>query len=193
MVSEDGRCEVKILRLPQDAAQWNYVNEYFKLRKSVFIEQLEWSLNDAEGLEFEQYDTYDTTYVVCLYDGEVVGGARLRRSDQSNGLYSYMIRDACLGLLPGLPTELCFETPPLSQDVWELTRMINNGPQIFLRFVLEAVNGYLRGQNAKECLFLGSPAFLRVARKFEWPVSAMGPVCGNQDGRFMVVAAPVRS
>lgn len=187
---------IKIVRLPDGVESWHLVNDYLKLRKQVFVDRLEWPLFYAEEVEFEQYDSFDTTYVICLKGREVVGGARLRRTDHYSGQgslrYSYMIRDACLGYLPGLPDELCDELPPSDAHTWELTRMIVNGPKSLTEMALEEVNRFLLAEGATTCLFLGSPAFLRMARRLSWPARPMGPVCGNADGRFQVIEVPVR-
>lgn len=187
---------IKVVRLPDGVSSWYLVNEYLKLRKQVFVDRLEWPLYHAEEVEFEQYDSLDTTYVICLYGKEVVGGARLRRTDhfsgQGNLRYSYMIRDACMGYLQGLPDDLCDEIPPSNADTWELTRMIVNGPKSLTERMLEQVNLFLLEQGATTCLFLGSPAFLRMARRLNWPARPLGPVCGNADGRFQVIEVPVR-
>jgi acyl homoserine lactone synthase len=167
-----------------------------KLRKQVFVDRLEWPLFYADEVEFEQYDSLDTTYVICLEGDEVIGGARLRRTDHYSGhgslRYSYMIRDACLGHLPGLPATLCDDMPPSDSRTWELTRMIVNGPKSLTEKVLEEVNLFLLSEGATTCLFLGSPAFLRMARRLDWPAQPLGPVCGNADGRFQVIEVPVR-
>ncbi|AUH34593.1 acyl-homoserine-lactone synthase [Paracoccus tegillarcae] len=187
---------IKIVRLPDGVSSWYLVNEYLKLRKQVFVDRLEWPLFYAEEVEFEQYDSLDTTYVICLHGDEVVGGARLRRTDhfscQGRLSYSYMIRDACLGHLEGLPDNLCHELPPQDARSWELTRMIVNGPKAVTERMLEEVNLFLLSQGAANCLFLGSPAFLRMARRLSWPARPLGPVCGNADGRFQVIEVPVR-
>lgn len=188
--------EALVIRYPEGIPRWHYVADYLKLRKEVFIDRLEWPLYHSEDLEFEQYDSFDTTYVVALLNGTVVGGARLRRTDQQSGIgrlkYSYMIRDACLGLLPGLPDNLCDGTPPENRYVWELTRMVVDGPRIITRLILEKTNEFLRTQHASSVLFLGSPAFLRMARSWNWPAACLGPVAGNEDGRFQVIECPVR-
>lgn len=185
-----------IIRFPQDAKHWHLVTAYLKLRKEVFIDRLEWPLFHAEDLEFEQYDSFETTYIVACQGDEVVGGARLRRTDQRSAggclRYSYMIRDAYLGLLPGLPKDLCFDMPPESDRVWELTRMVVNGPKAITRKILEAANAFLREHHAASILFLGSPAFLRMARSWDWPAACLGPVTGNTNGRFQVIECPVR-
>ncbi len=187
---------IKIIRFPEDLSSWHLVTEYLKLRKQVFVDRLSWPLFYADELEFEQYDSFGTTYVICLDGDKVIGGARLRRTDKHAGhgalRYTYMIRDACLGILPGLPHNLCDEIPPLDPNVWELTRMIVNGPQELTQRVLEEVNLFLLQEGATSCMFLGSPAFMRMARRLSWPARRMGPVCGNADGRFQVIECPVR-
>ena len=160
------------------------------------MDRKEWALQVAEGNEFEQYDTFDTAYVIAHVNREVVGGARLKRTDTTMGqgkiVYSYMIRDACLGLLPGLPKNLCNAIPPMDRSVWELTRMVVNGPRDVTRMILQATNDFLCKKDAASVLFLGSPAFLRMARSWDWPAHQLGPVTGNADGRFQVIECPVR-
>ena len=187
---------VRIIQYPDGMSHWDQVNSYLKLRKEVFVDRLDWPLFHAEDLEFEQYDSFDTTYVVASQGSKVVGGARLRRTDQFSGggslRYSYMIRDACLGLLPGLPKNLCDAIPPLDRSIWDLTRMVVNGPRDVTRMILQATNDFLCKKDAASVLFLGSPAFLRMARSWNWPAQQLGPVTGNADGRFQVIECPVR-
>lgn len=191
----DGGVIVSILRLPTAFPMWNLVGHYMSLRKEVFIQQKEWSLWQAEEMEFEQYDTFDAVYVIAHRDGEVIGGGRLRRADQLNGhgsiVYSYMIRDAVLGILPGLPSELCYELPPTDDKTWELTRFVNVGGAGVAALMLRAINDFLYSEAGENCLCLGTPAFLRMARRVGWPVTAAGPLCGNKDGRFLVFNCPV--
>lgn len=187
---------VQVIQCPKDMGNWHLVNDYLKLRKQVFVDRLEWPLFHAENLEFEQYDTFDTVYVVATFDGEVVGGARLRRTDRVSGKgqvkYSYMIRDACLGILPGLPQELCDDLPPMDKSIWELTRMVVTGPKEVSRMILAEINSFLGQEGAETVLFLGSPAFRRMASSMSWPVKQLGPITGNDDGRFQVFECPVQ-
>lgn len=186
---------VEVIMCPERLDRWHLVNEYLKLRKQVFVDRLEWPLFHAEELEFEQYDSFDTVYVVASRHGAVVGGARLRRCDQVSGTgrtqYSYMIRDACLGILPGLPVDMCDTPPPVRSDAWEITRMVVNGPRHIFAAILQRANTYLAGKDAKTVLFLGSPAFQRMAVAWSWPVQTLGPIVGNGDGRFRVFECPV--
>lgn len=186
-----------VINYPENSDLWSRVSEYFKLRKRIFVDQLDWELYSAEGLEFEQYDNFaNTTYIVAIQNNKVVAGARLRRTDSSYGSglikYSYMIRDACIGLLPGLPRNLCYNVPPQDEKIWELTRMVVVGPKEMTVRMLDVVNNFLVEQGATSCLFLGSPAFVRMARNLDWPITTLGPICSNGSGRFQVFSCPTR-
>lgn len=188
--------EVSILSLPDDAARWNLVSRLLEYRKRVFIDTMDWELYHAEGIEADQYDSLDTVYIIAHRSGTVVGGARIKPTSVSIGYgtisYSYMIRDACLGLLPGMPTTLCDDPPPVSDDVWELTRFAADPIPGLGESILNAANEYLHLRAVKECLFLGSPAFLRMARRLGWSPVALGRATGNKDGKFIAFKCPVR-
>ncbi|TCP44122.1 acyl-homoserine-lactone synthase [Rhodovulum marinum] len=194
-MSEDQPIELAALRLPFDHRRWNLVTRFLALRKSVFIDRLKWDLYHVQDLEFEQYDYLGAVYIVAHRGTEVVGGARLLRTDWRYGrgkyVYSYMIRDAWLGLLPGLPREVCADEPPVSAKVWELTRLAAMTPGIAAD-VLTAANAYLAGQNAEECLFLGPTSFMRMARSMGYQPRALGAITGNKDGRFIAFGCGVR-
>lgn len=180
------------MRLPEGVRDWDLVNSYLKFRKAVFVDDKAWPLYHAEDSEFEQYDTWNTTYVIAHRDRAILGGARLRRTDDMTGTYSYMIKDAYDGLLPGMPIDLCAAKPPVSRDVWELTRMavVPQEPGV-AKAILAAANKFLESQGARECLFLGSPAFLRMARRVGWPARPLGKIVGNADGHFLAFSCPV--
>lgn len=180
------RIKAEIIELPKDVGRWDLVRKFYEFRREMFVERLGWKLGEFEQMEFEQYDSFTTVYAVAHVDGEIVGGGRLRRTDQTNGAYSYMIRDAVRGLLPSLPTELLYEDAPVDEVTWELTRFATNGKAGVAAALLYEINAYLKTRGATGCLCLGTPAFLRMASKFSWDVDQMGPVCSNEDGRFVV-------
>ncbi|MDQ2088794.1 acyl-homoserine-lactone synthase [Marimonas arenosa] len=99
-----------------------YVN-FMKTRKRVFIDQLGWNLPCADGMEFDQYDTPFCRMVVVHEYGEVLAGIRLSPTTAQVGLHSYMLRDAQLGLLNGLPRDVLFFDAPVDPTVWEATRV----------------------------------------------------------------------
>lgn len=85
---------ISIIRFP-DLTRWHLVAEYFKLRKEVFVDRKDWSLFHAEEFEFEQYDSFDTTYIVATREGRVAAGrkASAYRSDQWLGRAAIFLHD----------------------------------------------------------------------------------------------------
>lgn len=96
--------------------------KYLKARKSIFIDRLNWHISEAEGMEFDQYDTPFCRWVVLVEFGEILGGVRLMPTTATCGIYSYMLRDAQRGLLDDFPTDVLFIEPPVDPYTWEATR-----------------------------------------------------------------------
>lgn len=186
--------EISILRFPRDADRWHLVTAFFELRKSVFVDRMHWDLYHRSAMEFEQYDHFGAVYVIAHRGLEVLGGARLIRTDWRFGsgrvVYTYMIRDAYLEHLPGLPSDLCDDEPPVDAEVWELTRLTAMQTGV-AEMVLTGANDFLRGLDAKRCLFLGPPAFMRMAQRMGYAPEPMGAITGNRDGRFLAFSCAV--
>lgn len=96
--------------------------KYLETRKSIFIDQLKWQVGEADGMEFDQYDTPACRWVVLHEFGEVLGGVRLLPSTAECGVYSYMLRDAQRGILKGIPSDVLFFDAPVKPVVWEASR-----------------------------------------------------------------------
>lgn len=95
----------------------------FRARHQTFIVQNKWDLPHADGMEFDQYDTPASRWVAVHQNGKVMAGVRLTPTTHQCGIYSYMIRDAQLGLLNDIPENLLFETAPVDTHIWESSRV----------------------------------------------------------------------
>lgn len=191
-----GDFDVSVLSLPRDTQRWNLVFDFLKLRKQVFIEKMKWQLMDSEGIEFEQYDIVGVaTYVIAHVGETVIAGARLVRCDMAIGKpphdYSYMIRDAFLGKI-SLPSEICDKEPPNDANSWELTRLVSNVPDpTVAKAVLDVSNDHIKSLGGAQCLFLGPPGFLRMAKSYGYTPRRLGKICGDESGRFLAFVCSV--
>ena len=185
--------EYSIIQAPHGIERWGLVQSYMELRKDVFIRRKKWDLLEHENIEFEQYDTMGyATYVVAHEDGQVLAGCRLIRCDSVLGTpdvgvgYTYMIKDAVDGRI-NLPRELCHAPPPQTKEHWELTRMaaVPGNRKAVLKMMWAAYH-FLASQGARGCLCLSSPAVQRLAKISGFGTKVLGPVCGNDDGAFLV-------
>lgn len=94
-----------------------------KARKRTFIDRLHWSLPEAEGMEFDQYDTPLSRWIVVHEFGEILAGIRLTPTTARCGVYSYMLRDAQKGMLESIPTDVLFFKAPVNPRIWEASRL----------------------------------------------------------------------
>ena len=82
----------------------------FRQRHDVFITEKGWKLKGYNGLEFDQYDTAETIYLM-QFDGRdnIIASMRMNPTDGP-----YMLAD--------IFGEVCEVPIPRGRDVWELTR-----------------------------------------------------------------------
>lgn len=97
--------------------------DYLRARRETFIDAKGWDLPQEDGMEFDQYDTPYARWIVLHEFGEVLAGVRLIPTNRTCGLHSYMIRDAQLGLLPTIPSDLLYMEAPTKSYIWEATRL----------------------------------------------------------------------
>jgi N-acyl-L-homoserine lactone synthetase len=95
----------------------------FRARHQTFIVHNKWDLPQANGMEFDQYDTPASRWVAVHEGGHVLAGVRLTPTTHRCGIYSYMIRDAQNGLLDTIPSNLLYEPAPVEWHVWESSRV----------------------------------------------------------------------
>lgn len=196
--------ECSIVRVPRgfypESQEEHQNNDLFAkfldLRTEVFTKKKGWDVWLPTKNDLDQYDQFDARYVVAHNSsGEVLGGARLmrtdRNSDPENSRPTYMIKDAYRGALVGIPASICENPPPTSEEVWELTRLVANGGASVAKSILLTANEYIAKNGGTKCLFLGHPAFMKMAKGMGFTPSALGKVTGNGDGKFLAFETDV--
>ena len=94
-----------------------------RARRQSFIVQNQWDLPEAMGMEYDQYDTPASRWIAVHEFGRVMAGIRLTPTTARCGIYTYMIRDAQLGLLDSIPSDLLFEEALIADHIWESSRV----------------------------------------------------------------------
>ncbi|WP_372574751.1 acyl-homoserine-lactone synthase [Ruegeria jejuensis] len=192
--------DVKILPFNAEEADQEYIDKYFRLRKQVFIDKMGWELFEAIGYEMDEYDCHAAIYAIAVdtVTGVVLGGARLirtTREEYSSSICvepnSYMIRDAYLQRIEGIPANLCFSLPPVDPAVWELTRFVSVGNMRVGPLILTAVNDHLASIGARECLFLGPPTFMRMAKIMKFSPKPLGNLVANEHATFLAFSCEI--
>lgn len=198
--------EIKILGFNPSSDDARYIHKFHSLRNEIFIGKMGWSLsevrsvNGALAVELDEYDCHLTKYVLAIdtRTDTVLGGARLLRTDREEFVSpicehpsSYMIRDAFLDRLEGLPANLCFSAPPQDKSIWELTRFVSTGNLRVGQRILKTVNEYLCEIGAKECLFLGPVSFMRMAKMMGFSPKPLGHMVANEEATFLAFSCGI--
>jgi N-acyl-L-homoserine lactone synthetase len=153
-----------------------------KARHRTFIEDMAWDLPEADGMEFDQYDTAQSRWV-CVHDGDrVLAGVRLTPTTARCGVYSYMVRDAQRGLLESIPANLLDATAPIAPHVWDANRLfVADGVETAIR---REVQLSLMGHMVRSARELGATTLIGLL-----PIAI--PRLGRRLGIDMVPAGPV--
>jgi acyl homoserine lactone synthase len=154
-----------------------------RARRELFIVHNKWDLPEALGMEYDQYDTPASRWVVVHDElGRVLAGNRLTPTTAKCGIYTYMIRDAQLGLLNTIPSHLLYDEAPVSETVWESSRLFvshdvpaNMRRRVHARLVYE-LSKAARALGARQCLTLLNANWPRWAGRVGVDMTAMGPV-----------------
>lgn len=70
------RSFVEFFLLDYDQLPSDFARELYRLRKRTFRERLDWKVECSEGMEKDQFDNENTTYLLGMYDGQLLCGAR---------------------------------------------------------------------------------------------------------------------
>ncbi len=174
-------------------------HEYLRLRKSFFVDQLDWDIPHNDDVEMDQYDNPCAYYSLVLQHGRVVGGARAMPTTSSWGKHTYMLRDALLGNLEKIPPAV-MPSDIVSDKVWESTRLVicdslrkQSDRAECLSLIFEGLVDITIRHGGAELLGLTRPPLMRALRQLGFPASRLGePYVNESDGRqYAVLTMPV--
>jgi N-acyl-L-homoserine lactone synthetase len=159
-----------------------------RARHQTFIVQNNWDLPQANGMEYDQYDTPASRWVAVHEFGRILAGVRLTPTTARCGIYTYMVKDAQDGLLSNtIPRDLLWETAPVASHIWESSRVFvcNDVPakirmRVQMQLISEMVNS-ARALGASSVIGIIPDSSRRLARRVGLDCLPAGPVM-HMDG-----------
>lgn len=155
--------------------------QHLQMRKSLFVDDMSWDIPHTKDAEWDQYDTAATIYVISHKEGKAFAASRMIPTTHDSGGWSYMIRDASLGLLPGIETGVC-RNAPQSKQIWEATRfavcrslVAPQARNAALVHNAQALATCASRLGAKSLIAMMKPAFIRWLRNQNLPTERFGP------------------
>ncbi|MBU9697140.1 N-acyl-L-homoserine lactone synthetase [Rhodobacteraceae bacterium HSP-20] len=173
--------------------------EMFRARHRTFIQHNGWDLPQADGMEFDQYDTPASRWVAVHEGGEVLAGVRLTPTIHRCGIYSYMIRDAQRGLLETIPDDLLNFAAPVDPLIWESSRVFvaeavpaSDRLRVQMQLIHEMVVS-ARALGAQQLLGIIPEHAPRLARRVGLDCLPAGPVIGAGGMRSVCVTISMQT
>lgn len=147
----------------------NELKQMHKLRHRIFIEHLKWPLGpikSVNGMEFDQFDTLNTCYVIRKNSKGVV--------------------DACARIIPtSLPNLLCdvfpelikFQDFPRNETVWEISRFCSDNstaPRNIVGLLVAAMLKFGVSINMKHYVSMSDIRIEPLLRRAGWKPERLG-------------------
>ena len=173
--------------------------DILRARRESFIVHRKWDLPEVDGMEFDQYDTPQSRWIAVHHLDQVLAGIRMTPTTAKCGIYSYMIRDAQLGLMDTIPQDLLYEDAPVSERTWEASRVfVSHEVPSELRGEVQAqLMGQMvksaREEGATQLLGLCPRVWMRWMRRLGYQTEAAGPVLDIGGAANRVVLMNLRS
>ncbi len=159
----------------------NLLTNVLRARHESFIVQRKWDLPETDGMEFDQYDTPQSRWIAVHDMGRVLAGIRMTPTTARCGVYSYMIRDAQLGLLDTIPQDLLNDPAPVAANIWEASRVFISHEvpaadrmQIQAELMGEMVR-CAREEGATQIIGLCPRVWMRWMRRLGYATEHVGP------------------
>ena len=155
--------------------------DFLRARKRVFIDHKKWDLPNTDGMEFDQYDTPQSSAVVVHEFGRVLGGVRLLPTTAYCGCYTYMLKDAQRGMLQDIPETVLYEEAPVAPHVIEATRLfitpdVSAERRILVQTkLMQAMASSANAQGAKFVIGIVPAIFQRWMTRLGFSAVPMGP------------------
>jgi acyl homoserine lactone synthase len=163
-----------------------------KARRDAFIVKNKWALPESEGLEYDQYDNPSSRWVAVHEGDRILAGIRLTPTTARCGMYSYMIRDAQLGLVATIPSNLLYFEAPVNEHIWESSRIfVAQTVPARLRTLVQAkvMRGLIKlaeENGARQLLGLVPAVWPRWIGRIGLQAEPAGPVLEMEDWRTQV-------
>lgn len=161
--------------------------EMHRQRKAVFIDEMKWGLNAPEGIEIDQYDAEDTTYLIEIAEphAPVLASVRLLPTDRPH-------------LLGEVFPHLCPQGVPRAPTIWEVSRFCpapdtpKGAPRRqLLALMIAGIMETALLFGVERVTFVASTPLARIALKVGWRASALGPTARAGRDRVTAIGADI--
>ncbi|MGY0145403.1 acyl-homoserine-lactone synthase [Edwardsiella tarda] len=161
--------------------------ELFSLRKGTFKDRLNWAVNCSDGMEFDEYDSEHTTYLLGVKDNDVVCSVRLIETRYHNMIVGTFCQYFAKVEIPA--SSQFFESSRFFVDKCRArTLLANQYPLCHLLFL--AMINYTLSSGHQGIYTIVSHPMLRILTRSGWNVSVVEKGTSEKDQAIYLVYLP---
>lgn len=189
---------VRIFGPEPDEITLKHIWDFLAIRKSYFVDGLNWDLCHSEGREWDEYDLPNAYFMVAYEDGACVGGARLLPTDNKlpqrhTQDLTYMLADFVENRIPvGISPHDMTEKLPYDAQIWEMTRFVAQSPKVTMALLQQAYR-FLDARSAKEVLTLSPKLMPRVLKRMGFTTRVFSDTLTFDDRDYVAVRTQVKA
>nr|AAB69645.1 LuxI homolog [Pectobacterium betavasculorum] len=161
--------------------------ELFTLRKETFKDRLNWAVQCTDGMEFDQYDNNNTTYLFGIKDNTVICSLRFIETKYPNmitGTFSPYFKEI------NIPEGNYLESTRFFVDKSRAKEILGNEYPISSMLFLSMIN-YSRDKGYDGIYTIVSHPMLTILKRSGWGISVVEQGLSEKKERVYLVFLPV--
>ncbi|KFF64098.1 acyl-homoserine-lactone synthase [Pectobacterium brasiliense] len=161
--------------------------ELFTLRKETFKDRLNWAVQCTDGMEFDQYDNNNTTYLFGIKDNTVICSLRFIETKYPNmitGIFFPYFKEI------NIPDGNYLESSRFFVDKSRAKDILGNEYPISSMLFLSMVN-YSRDKGYDGIYTIVSHPMLTILKRSGWGISVVEQGLSEKEERVYLVFLPV--
>ncbi|MFP9227926.1 acyl-homoserine-lactone synthase [Pectobacterium cacticida] len=161
--------------------------ELFTLRKETFKDRLDWAVQCTNGMEFDQYDNENATYLFGVEDNKVICSSRLIETRFPNMItgtfFSYFNRI-------DIPEGNYIESSRFFVDKARSKTILGNSYPVSMMFFLATVN-YSRSKGYDGVYTIVSHPMFTILKRSGWKISIAEEGLSEKQEKIYLLHLPV--
>ncbi|WP_409159730.1 acyl-homoserine-lactone synthase CarI [Pectobacterium sp. B2J-2] len=161
--------------------------ELFTLRKETFKDRLDWAVQCTDGMEFDQYDNNNTTYLFGIKDNTVICSLRFietRYPNMITGTFFHYFKEI------NIPEGNYLESSRFFVDKSRAKDILGNEYPISSMLFLSMIN-YSRHKGYDGIYTIVSHPMLTILKRSGWGISVVEQGLSEKQERVYLVFLPV--
>lgn len=187
MFKEGHVSQIQFYCIEHANAPHTWLSDLYSLRKSVFADRLNWKVNVRNGIEVDEYDTVQATYIIGAYNGLPLASLRL-----INTLEPYMLEGPFHDFFAYKPPKNCLIAESSRFFVDKLrSRALGLVNMPLTEMLLLSMHNYAVSVGLTSIITVVNSAMARIVRNAGWQYNMLDSGEARPGEKVLLLDMPV--